>query len=90
MIVLGAAVASIASLALAVVCVALVLPTLPEISTAPRWWTVVLIAIAGVATAFSLYHVIRVRAALRLRTSPVAAEVVAAHLELTRMLGGTR
>ncbi len=89
-IVLGAALASIASLALAVICVALVLPTLPEISTAPKWWTVVLIAIAGVAAAFSLYHVIRVRAALRLRASPVAAEVVAVHLELTRRLGGTR
>ena len=60
-----------------------------HIAAAPKWWTVILIAAAGVGLAFSLYHALRVRAALRLRTSPVAADVIAAHLEITRRFGGT-
>jgi Na+/melibiose symporter-like transporter len=88
-IVLGASVWATLSLAISVVCVLLVIPTLPEISTAPRWWTVVLIAVAGVALAFCLYHVIRVVAARRMQKSPIANDVVASHIELSRSISRT-
>ena len=85
-IVLGASLWATLSLAISVVCVRLVIQTLHEISTAPKWWTVVLIAVAGVALAFCLYHVIRVVAARRMERAPVANDVVASHIELSRSI----
>ncbi len=69
-------------LALASLSFWLVFQGLGDLSSRPGLWTTVEVAVGGFAATGLLYHLVRLRAALRLVRAPIPAETVRAHLEV--------
>jgi GPH family glycoside/pentoside/hexuronide:cation symporter len=71
------------SFGIIVVAVALILPTLRNLDEKPGSITVLLVVTAGFALSGLLYHLVRLRAARRMRAEPIAPEIVRTHLEVS-------
>ncbi|MEE2704009.1 MAG: MFS transporter [Myxococcota bacterium] len=69
-------------LALASLSFWLVFQGLGDLSSRPGLWTTVEVAVGGFAATGLLYHLVRLRAALRLVRAPIPAETVRAHIEV--------
>jgi len=61
-----------------------------NLATEPGIGTILAVVLAGCGLTATIFHGIRLRAALRLVREPVKSEVVKAHLELTRRLSPER
>ena len=61
-----------------------------DLATEPGIGTILAVVLAGCGLTATLFHAIRLRAALRLGREPVRSEVVKAHLELTQRLAPDR
>lgn len=65
------------------------LETVGSLSREPGVSTILAVMAAGIGLTGTIFHSIRLRAALRLEASPLPVEVVKAHLELTRRVTAT-
>jgi hypothetical protein len=63
-----------------------VLQGLGDLSTRPGLTTVFEVVVAGFSLTAALYHLLRLRAARRMRAEPIPVGVVRTHLELSRSL----
>ena len=66
------------------------LRSIGSLATEPGVATILAVVVAGIGLTATIFHGIRLRAALRLRAHPVKSEIVKAHLELTRRLAPSR
>jgi GPH family glycoside/pentoside/hexuronide:cation symporter len=82
----SAATAIVVSLAILGAATQLVLQGLGDLSTRPGLTTVLAVVVAGFALTAALYHLMRLRAARRMRQEPITAEMVRTHLEVSRSL----
>jgi GPH family glycoside/pentoside/hexuronide:cation symporter len=78
------------SLGIAAVALALVLPTLGNLSEKPGSLTVLEVVAAGFAMSAFLYHAVRVGAARRMRSRQIPRETVRSHLRITAELASLR
>jgi GPH family glycoside/pentoside/hexuronide:cation symporter len=82
----GAAAGIAVSLAIFAVATNQVLQGLGDLSTRPGLTTVFEVVVAGFALTAALYHLLRLRAARRMRAEPIPAGVVRTHLDVSRSL----
>ena len=80
------ALSAIVSFAISAAAIGTVIASLGELSEKPGASVVFLVVIGGFALTAGLYHLLRVRAALRMRTQPIQAQTVDSHLEVTESL----
>jgi hypothetical protein len=89
-VIFGTSIAVFVSAGVLAVGASVVLRSIGSLSVEPGIATIAAVVVAGAGLTALLFHAMRLRAALRLRRAPVAAAVVAAHLELTRRLAPGR
>ena len=80
------ALSAVVSFAISAAAIGSVVASLGELSEKPGASVVFLVVIGGFALSAGLYHLLRVRAALRMRTQPVQAQTVDSHLKVTESL----
>ncbi len=74
------------SFAISAAAIGAVVVSLGDLSQKPGGSLVFLVVIGGFALTGGLYHLLRLRAALRMRAQPVQAQTVDSHLQVTESL----
>jgi GPH family glycoside/pentoside/hexuronide:cation symporter len=82
----SAALAAAVSFAISAAAIGTVVASLGDLSQKPGTSVVFLVVIGGFALTGGLYHLLRLRAAFRMRSQPVEPQTVGSHLEVTESL----